>query len=63
MTEIAAPDGDMSLNDQSPAFGPDMQMDSANEDDGSWQMRSTPPRSHESYPGQILNLYTVQSAC
>ncbi|CZR35877.1 uncharacterized protein FPRO_03863 [Fusarium proliferatum ET1] len=45
----------MSLNDQSPAFGPDMQMDSTGEDDGSRQMRSTPPRGHESYPDGMIN--------
>ena len=57
MADIAAPDGDMSLNDQSLAFSPDMQMDSA--DDRSWHIRSTPPRSHGPYPGQTPNLCTV----
>ncbi|SCO92711.1 uncharacterized protein FRV6_16839 [Fusarium oxysporum] len=55
MADIAAPDGDMSLNDQSPVFGPDMQMDSADEDDRSWHMRLTPPCSHESYPDGMIN--------
>ncbi|KAJ4152072.1 hypothetical protein NW765_017581 [Fusarium oxysporum] len=49
MVDVAAPDGGMSLNDQSLVFGPDTQMDSADEDDRSWHMRSTPPCSHESY--------------
>ncbi|KAH7187399.1 hypothetical protein DER44DRAFT_753959 [Fusarium oxysporum] len=47
MIDAAAPDGDVSLNDQSLVFGPDMQMDPAEEDDRSWHMRSTPPCSHE----------------
>ncbi|KAG8664957.1 uncharacterized protein FPOAC1_012934 [Fusarium poae] len=45
----------MSLNGQSPVFGPDMQMDSADEDGRSWHMLSTPPRSHESYPDGMIN--------
>jgi hypothetical protein len=63
MIDAAAPDGDVSLNDQSLVFGPDMQMDPAEEDDRSWHMRSTPPCSHEPYPGQTLNLYALHSAC
>ncbi|EGU73770.1 hypothetical protein FOXB_15719, partial [Fusarium oxysporum f. sp. conglutinans Fo5176] len=55
MTDAAAPDGDVSLNDQSLVFGPDMQMDPAEEDDRSWHMRSTPPCSHESYPDGMIN--------
>ncbi|RYC78829.1 hypothetical protein BFJ63_vAg18298, partial [Fusarium oxysporum f. sp. narcissi] len=51
----AAPDGDVPLNDQSLVFGPDMQMDLAEEDDRSWHMRSTPPCSHEPYPDGMIN--------
>jgi hypothetical protein len=62
MTDAAAPDGDVLLNDHSLVYGSDMQMDPAEEDDRSWHMRSTPPCSHGSYPGQTLNLYTIHPA-
>ncbi|PNP50600.1 hypothetical protein FNYG_15949 [Fusarium nygamai] len=52
---ISAPDRDMSLNDQSLAFSPDIQMDPADEDDRSWHIRSTPPRSHEPCPDGTIN--------
>ncbi|KAK2470224.1 hypothetical protein H9L39_18172 [Fusarium oxysporum f. sp. albedinis] len=55
MIDAAAPDGDVPLNDQSLVFGPDMQMDLAEEDDRSWHMRSTPPCSHKPYPDGIIN--------
>lgn len=58
VTDAAAPGGDVLLNDHSLVFGPDMQIDPAEEDDRSWHIRSTPPpSSHGSYRGQTLNLY------
>ncbi|KAH7169609.1 hypothetical protein DER46DRAFT_478570, partial [Fusarium sp. MPI-SDFR-AT-0072] len=45
MAYIAAPGGDISLNDQSLAFSPDMQMDLADEDDRLWHIRPAPPHS------------------
>jgi hypothetical protein len=43
ITDAAAPDGDVLLNDHSLVYGSDMQMDPAEEDDRSCHMRSTPP--------------------
>lgn len=62
MTDAAAPDDDVLLNNHSLVYGSDMQMDPAEEDDRSWHIRSTPPSSHGSYPGQTLNIYTIQPA-
>ncbi|KAJ4175607.1 hypothetical protein NW755_014842, partial [Fusarium falciforme] len=55
VTDAAAPGGDVLLNDHSLVFGPDMQIDPAEEDDRSWHIRSTPPSSHGSYPDGMIN--------
>lgn len=53
-TDAAAPDRDVLLNDHSLVLDSDMQIDPAEEDDRSWHIRSTPPSSQRSYPGQTL---------
>lgn len=62
MTDAAARDGDVVLSDHSLVYDSDMQMDPAEEDDRSWHIRSIPPSSHGSYPGQTPNLYTIHPA-
>ncbi|KAH7169649.1 uncharacterized protein B0J16DRAFT_383561 [Fusarium flagelliforme] len=54
-TVAAVPDDNVLLNDQSLVYGSDMQMDPAEEDDGSWHIRSTPPYSNGPYPDGIIN--------
>ena len=50
-TVADTPDDNVLLNDQSLVYGSDMQMDPAEENDGSWHIRSTPPYSNGPYPG------------
>jgi hypothetical protein len=59
MTDAAALDSDVLLNDHSPVFGSDMQIDLAEEDESAWYIPSAPSRSHGSYP--CITLIAIQN--
>lgn len=59
MTDAAALDSDVLLNDHSPVFSSDIQIDLAEEDESAWYIPSAPLRSHRSYP--CITLTAIQN--